>query len=109
MSKTLELSLEDGGSVAVEIAGTIEDSAPRQRFGPDDEVADKVAQSFDSALASLSAIAGSLHTALREVVNAPDTVTVEFGIHVTASAGVVIASGSGGANLNISMEWKRGE
>jgi hypothetical protein len=35
----------------------------------------------------------------------PDSVSVEFGIKLSASAGVIAASGGGEADCKISMTW----
>ena len=103
MTETVELEFAQGGNIAVQI----EESGTATRGGLDDDASQKVTQSFDTALGSVRNIAESLHGALTGVVNAPDNVTVTFGISFSASAGVIIAKGEGGANLNITMAWDR--
>jgi hypothetical protein len=66
-----------------------------------------VTQSFDGALAGLHKIADSLQAALKQAVNPPDSVTVQFGVNFSVKSGLVIVEGTGGATLNVTMAWKK--
>ena len=52
-------------------------------------------ESFESALESVKGLASSFHASLSEMAQRPDAVTVEFSVKLSATAGVIIASGSG--------------
>jgi hypothetical protein len=60
---------------------------------------------FETALEGVKGVANSLHAQLSGMDIKPDSVSVEFGIKLSASAGVIIASGGGEANFKISMTW----
>ena len=108
MADIVELKTSGDRAIAITVAPTDSDeSSSRGGFGPDDKFTEKVTESFDDALDGLRDIADSLHRTLSTVAHAPDVVTVNFGINFSASAGLIIAQGSGGANLQISMQWQR--
>lgn len=71
--------------------------------------ADAVAGSFEGALEGLRNVADSLNTVMSAAVNAPDEMTVSFGIDFSASARLIIAEGNSNASLNVTMTWRRAE
>ena len=104
MAGQVQMAFARGGSISVEVVGVAAQGGGRG-FG--DDAAQRVTQTFDAALSGLHDIADSLQAALRASLTPPDSVTVQLGINFSASGGLVIASGSGGASLNITMEWKK--
>jgi phage-related protein len=90
-------------NIAVEVAEAGESGA--RAFG--DDVAAKVTKNFDDALSGLGDIADSLQAMIAEASRPPDSVTVTFGINFSVQGGLVIASGSGGASLSITMQWNK--
>ena len=108
MAGQVQMAFARGGSISVEVVGVAVQGGGRDTgrgFG--DDAAQRVTQTFDAALSGLHDIADSLQAALRASLTPPDAVTVQLGINFSASGGLVIASGSGGASLNITMEWKK--
>lgn len=69
--------------------------------------ADAVAGSFEVALGGLRNVADSLNTVMSKAANAPDEMTVSFGIDFSASARLIIAEGNSNASLNVTMTWRR--
>ncbi len=63
-------------------------------------------ESFETALESVKGLASSFHASLSEMAQRPDAVTVEFSVKLSATAGVIIASGSGEANFKIALTWE---
>ena len=61
----------------------------------------------DEALGTLRQIADSLQATLKMAADPPSAVTVQFGLKFDAEYGVVVAKGSVGANLQITMEWRK--
>jgi hypothetical protein len=98
------MAFASGGSISVEVVGVAAKGGGR---GLGDGPAQRVTQTFDAALSGLHDIADSLQAALRASLTPPDAVTVQLGINFSASGGLVIASGTAGASLNITMEWKK--
>lgn len=107
MAEQVRLAFARGGSISVEVAGTGGMAGGRDTSrGLGDDAAARVTQTFDEALRGLHQVADSLQSALLASVTPPDSVTVQFGVDFSASAGLVI-KGSGGASLNITMQWKK--
>jgi len=106
MAETVEYVFAGGGGIAIEVrdADAAVAVGTRDAFG---DAAAQVTQNFDAALASLRKVAESLHSALNTPINAPDSVTVQFGVNFSVKSGLVIVEGTGGASLNITMSWKK--
>ncbi|MFN0181276.1 MAG: CU044_2847 family protein [Gemmatimonadales bacterium] len=103
MAKQVQLTTKGGANIAIEVAEPAEASTARA-FG---DATGKVTKSFDEALSGIGGIADSLQAMIADAVKPPDSVTVTFGINFSVTAGLVITSGSGGANLSITMTWNR--
>jgi len=106
MSQTLDLTFADGARIHIE--GSEADSFAAER-GLD--VVERVTEPFEAALGTVRRIADSLHASLDAAVSRPDAVTVTFGLNFSVESGAlltVLTKGGVGANLQITMEWKRG-
>jgi hypothetical protein len=99
MAKTLELTFADGSAIHVEGSAVGERS-----FG---EVVDRVTEPFDAAIGTLRRIADGLQTTLLSAQVPPTAVTVQFGLKFDTEYGVVLCKGSVGANLTVTMEWRK--
>ncbi|MGF1454789.1 MAG: CU044_2847 family protein [Alphaproteobacteria bacterium] len=102
----------DRGSVTI----LIEADEPNQRAGkggfravnPAASLAEKLvdgALPFERVSTAVHAIAGQLVSALDGLANQPDKVTVDFGIKLSGDANILIAKGSGEANLKLTLQW----
>ncbi|GAA2411336.1 hypothetical protein GCM10010420_45310 [Streptomyces glaucosporus] len=104
MAYTGEMRLSDGTGVLVEIADT--EAGGIDRVGRASSVARGASETLQEALAhvrpALDAVAGSV----RGMVHPPETVRVDFGIKLSAEAGVVIARAATEANFTVSLEWR---
>jgi hypothetical protein len=69
----------------------------------------RASRSFGDMLGTVRPIAENFVTSLRGMVSAPDEITVEFGISLSAEADVMIASTATAANFSVSMTWHRSE
>jgi hypothetical protein len=107
LKQLAEFVLADGGTVLVEV-----DAAPpvraqmRGAFDPR-EVVEKAKLSFEQALDKIRPAATAIIAKLRGIGDAPDEVSVSFGIKLNAEAGAVIAAAGVEANYNITLVWKK--
>ncbi|MFI6010741.1 CU044_2847 family protein [Streptomyces sp. NPDC051243] len=97
-----EMLLDDGQVVLLEVAG--DGPAGVQRVSRGGVVAG-AAETLQQALARVRPALGAVVDHARELPRPPESVTVEFGITLSAEAGVVVARGSTEAHFTVSMEW----
>lgn len=101
-----EMLLDDGQVVLLEVAG--ERPAGVQRVSRGGTVATAAAETLQQALARVRPALGALVDEARGLARPPVSVTVEFGITVSAEAGVVVARASTDAHFTVSMQWPNG-
>ena len=65
------------------------------------------AETFESSITHVRHIAEVIIDKLSGLPAAPDNIRTEFGICLTAEAGIAIAKGSGEAHFVIELEWSR--
>lgn len=105
MKRLIEFPLEDGTTIMVEAdevsaAGTL-------RGAHAAELAEKAKQTFEASLERIKPVAEGIIAKLRELSDRPEQVAVEFGIKLSAAAGVVLASSGVEANFKVTLTWKR--
>jgi Trypsin-co-occurring domain 1 len=102
MVELVAVPLENGGVIVVEMdhaqAGVVKAGRPGQIVG-------KAAQTLEAALESVTPAVQSVLASLRQA--GPREITVEFGLTLTAEAGVVIAKAASGCHLTVTLRWKR--
>ena len=106
MPELVRFPLEGGGHVLVEV----EEMAPgpvTRGMGRDDAITDRASTTFEEAAASVTPAAQALVTKLKGLHDAPDEISLEFGVQLSAEAGAFIAKVATEANFRISMSWKR--
>lgn len=104
MKRLVEYSLEAGGSITVEVDEDLVGVAPAS---PGDNVV-KATQTFEKALDGIKPIAQVILDKLKSgLTEAPHEIEVEFGLKMSAVAGVVVASASVEANYTVTLKWKR--
>ncbi len=108
MKRLAEFSMEDGSLILVEVDES-EAAGRTVRRGAPEEVFEKARDTFEVALNKIKPAAETIITRLRGLTDSPDTVGVEFGIKLSATAGAVIASAATEANFKVSLTWKRKE
>ena len=97
-----EMLLDDGQVVLLEVAGEGPTGAQRVSRGG---AAAGAAETLQQALARVRPALGALVNEARGLTRPPETVTVEFGVTVSAEAGVVVAQGSTDAHFTVTMQW----
>lgn len=106
MKKYVVYPLEGGGSVVVEVevdqltSGLV----PAASHG---KIVTEAQERFEDALETVRPIAAGVLAKLRDLAEEPDEVAVEFGLNLGFKAGVVIASGTTGANFKVALKWTR--
>ncbi len=108
MAELLEVPLQGGDSVLVEVA---------TEELPQDEglvlastlpgVAGRAVLTLEEALDRLEPTLTALAERLRRVT--PHELTVEFGIKLGGETGVILAKGTAEVNFKVSMAWRRDE
>lgn len=109
MSRYAEFPVEGGGTIVVEVDGPAEWSSgdrPTTRGLGGGEAVARTEASFDDAIARIQPVASSLIRSLRDAVEPPDAVDIEFGVQMSADLGAFIAKASAGANFKVSLHWK---
>ena len=73
------------------------------------ETWDKLAGSLRGELGKVRVFAAEVLGALKDPVDPPERVAIEFGLELTGTTGIVIAETSASAHLTVTMEWSRQE
>ncbi|MGV9694432.1 CU044_2847 family protein [Streptomyces sp. NPDC003470] len=98
-----EMRLGDGTAVRVEVDGR--DESGVDRVGRGSAVVRDSAHTLQEALAHIRPAVEAVADSVRGLANRPDTVSVEFGIKLSAEAGVVVARAASEANFAVHLEW----
>ncbi len=106
MREIIPMRLQDGSSILVEVEEAEQKGGLVPAGRSPAEVAAEVKQSFEGALDGVRALAGTVVTKLREMADCPDEIEAEFGLKVTAEAGVVFAAAGAEANYKVTLTWK---
>lgn len=64
------------------------------------------ARSFGEMLGTVRPVAENFVSGFRGLARAPDAITVEFGVSLSAEADVVIAGTATAANFSVTLAWK---
>ncbi|MFF9114431.1 CU044_2847 family protein [Streptomyces massasporeus] len=111
MAETTEFRASDGTVLRVEVDG------PPPPYGADahepvrrrrrPETAEGATGTLREAVDHVRPAAQDVLDSLRAMPQAPDRVTLEFGVKLGADAGVVLARVSSEAHFKVLMEWER--
>lgn len=111
MKSIVRFELDDGSPIFLEVdePDTTLEQTGMGLVGRLDDVAQALAQRssirFDQALATVRPAADAVLARLRDLAVSPDTVSLEFGVKLTAAAGAVIASSGLEANFKVTLNW----
>lgn len=106
--RTVEVPVGEGGEdfVRVQIHEVDESLI---RVGRGGRSIARAEQSLDEMLDTVRPVADSFVGRFRGLVHAPDEITLEFGVSLSAEAGVVIASTATVANFSVSLTRNRSD
>lgn len=107
MKRLIEFPLQEGGAIMVEVDSSPAPTGKTVRGVTPAEVVEKARQSFETSLERIKPVAAAIIAKLRELSDQPEQVSVEFGIKLSAEAGVVLASTGVEANFKVTLMWKR--
>lgn len=96
--------LEGGGSILVEAEEGVAGPVKAGRVG---DAVRELPESLGSALEPVTGLARTVMHRLREA--GPDEVQVEFGIDLSAAAGVVITKTAAKCHLTVHVVWRKDE
>lgn len=102
MPQVLELPLGDGGVLLVEAT---DDDVVLDRAGRGSAVVHEASETLRDALDRLRPAMTTILNGIREQAEPPDRVSLQFGIKVSAAAGVVVAQAASEANFTVTVEW----
>lgn len=105
MSQLIEVPLAGGGTILIEAEAA--PSSETMRGFAAKKALEQVEQTFEAALENVKATANAVITKLRDIQQAPEEVTVEFGIKFGAKGNVYIAGGEAEANFKVAIKWKQ--
>lgn len=105
MKRILQMPLEAGGTVELEIDDNSSSSVMRGS-GPL-PIIEKTAGSFEAAVARVKPVAIAIVEQFVEALHGTSSVKVKFGLKFNAEAGAIIASVGSEANFEIEVRWGR--
>ena len=71
------------------------------------QIWEEAKEKFEDVMQQIKPATSAVLRALRELADSPDEASVEFGVKLSSSAGMVIASASAEANFILKLTWKR--
>jgi hypothetical protein len=101
MKKLVEFK-QDGATVFVEVESVTPGGDQLSAGGPG--VIEKAKTTFEEAVAGIKPIAEAVLRQVRAL--GPESVSVEFGVKLTAQAGVVLAASAVEGNIKVTVGWK---
>ena len=102
------MPLDEGGSIKVEVdeaPAARDPQRPVTRSARPGEMVTTASQTFDEALGGLGPAARAIVSKLRAAAD-PAEITVEFGITISADAGVIVARTGGSANFRVVLTYR---
>jgi hypothetical protein len=102
MKRLVEFTLEEEGSIVVEIdepetGGTV-------RAGREDKI-EKARETFEDALNKVLPVTKTVVEKLRNMASKPDEIEVTFGVNLSTMTGAFITSASAAANFSVTVYW----
>jgi hypothetical protein len=98
----LEVPLDDGTTVLADVTTTVEGTS----LAGGREVIGRMSQTLERALDRLEPFTLAIVQRLSKLPMRPSRASVQFGISLTAKAGVIIAESTGQSHLTITLEWE---
>ncbi|MEU6669109.1 CU044_2847 family protein [Streptomyces sp. NPDC046727] len=109
MAGIREFQASDGSVLRVEVDGPVPphgdayEPVRRRRGDATGAAADTLRQAVDRVRPAVQDVLASL----RAMPEAPDRVSLEFGVKLSADAGVVLARAATEAHFKVALEWER--
>lgn len=106
MRHLVDLPLEEGGSITVELddAPASRQGGPVTRSARPGEMATAATQTFEQALGGVAPASRAIVSKLRAAAD-PSEIVVEFGLKLSVDSGVIVARTGGEANFRVMLTW----
>lgn len=106
--RTVEVPLGDGSEEVVRVQiHEVDESLVR--VGRGGRAVARAEQTLGQMLDTVRPVADSFVQRFRGLAQAPDEITLEFGVSLSAEAGVVIASTATAANFSVTLTWNKSD
>lgn len=102
MKHLVEFSLENGGSIVVEVEEP--EIKGNVRVARDDAIV-KANITLEKALHKILPVTKTIVEELRNLAHSPDEIEVSFGVKLNTMAGAMIASASAEGNFDVTVRW----
>jgi hypothetical protein len=107
VSPLVELPLEAGGSILVEV-DEVPFGGPVTRGGRSPaEAVTKAGETFEQVLGGLGPMLRGIFAHVRDAAAAPVEMEVEFAVKLSADANLIVARSGGEANFRVTVKWAR--
>ncbi|NWF27297.1 hypothetical protein HW130_13600 [Streptomyces sp. PKU-EA00015] len=106
--RTVEVPLGDGSEEVVRVQIREVDES-LVRVGRGGRAVARAEQTLGQMLDAVRPVADSFVGRFRGLAYAPDEIALEFGVSLSAEAGVVIASTATAANFSVRLTWNRSD
>ncbi|MFF7216108.1 CU044_2847 family protein [Streptomyces sp. NPDC008238] len=106
--RIVEVPLGDGSDDVIRVQVRDLDDGP-VRVGRGGRAVARAERSLGQMLDTVRPVAEGFVSRVRGMAHAPDEVTLEFGVSLSAEADVVIASTATTANFSVTLTWNRGD
>jgi hypothetical protein len=103
VAKVVRMPVDDSTTVLVEVS---DDGV--ERVGRVRDVAASTAETLQQAVQGILPAVDEVLTGMRGLAQRPEKVKLEFGIKLSAEAGVLIARASTEAQFKVTLEWSGG-
>jgi Trypsin-co-occurring domain 1 len=103
VTQLLELDLEEGGSILIEVDE--QSRGPVTRGVGAADVVTKTGESLEQVLGRVGPAVREIVSDLRSAADWPDEVEIEFAVKLSTDASVIIARAGGEANFRILLRW----
>ncbi|HST04270.1 MAG TPA: CU044_2847 family protein [Chloroflexia bacterium] len=106
MKRVIEFPMDNGEMLLVEVedAGG---SSSTLRGGHSTAMIERARVTYEQAIDSIRPAAESIIVRMRELVEPPDVIDLEFGIKLSADIGAFLASTSAEAQFTLKLTWNR--
>jgi hypothetical protein len=107
MKRMIEVPLESGGSMLIEVElDEVEQQGMVPAARPGD-MATKAKKTFEEALEQIKPGVDAIVEKLRGMGSRPDGIEITFGLKMSANAGAFIAASGVEANFTVLLKWNR--
>lgn len=99
----LSVPFDNGETFVVELSGGQVSGVIRA--GRNEALVETSADTFETGLSRVRRVAEALLERLTDLSRKPDRIRAEFGITLTAEAGLVVTKASADAHITLELEW----